>query len=157
MKRKYFLIPLLLFGGLLLAACVSSVTSNPDPADTGSPATLPGDTLDSPGVEGSEPSLDPSAQSSPAPAEEGSAPTTAPVSEPDKEYEIITLLPFDAIPAIDNPQFLSAEDADAQYAPEDLVMGVVFDGEARAYSIAHLSRHEIVNDTISGRKIAVTW
>jgi len=153
MKRKYLLIPVLLFGGLLLAACASSVVSNPDPTDTGSTATLPGDAPGSPAVEGSEPS----ARSSPAPAEEQAAPTTAPVNEPDKEYEIITLLPLDAIPAIDNPKFLSAEDADAQYAPDDLVMGVVFDGEARAYSIGHLSRHEIVNDTVSGRKIAVTW
>jgi len=157
MKRKYLLIPVLLIGGLLLAACASSVASNPDPTDTRPPATLPGDTPDSPDVEGSQPSLEPSAQSSPAPADEQAAPTAAPVNEPEKEYEIITLLPFDAIPAVDDPQFLSAEEADTQYAPEDLVLGVVFDGEARAYSISHLSRREIVNDTIGGRKIAVTW
>ena len=73
------------------------------------------------------------------------------------EYEIVTLLPRDAIPAIDDPQFLSADEADAEYAPDELVIGVNYDGDARAYSIPYLSGHEIVNDTVGGRKIAVTW
>ncbi len=69
----------------------------------------------------------------------------------------MTLLPRDGIPAIDNPEFLSAEEADEEYAPDELVIGVNYDGDARAYSIPFLSRHEIVNDTVGGRKIAVTW
>ena len=73
------------------------------------------------------------------------------------ELEIITLLPRDGIPAIDNPQFLSAQEADDEYAPEELVLGVNYDGDARAYSIPYLSSHEIVNDTVGGRKITVTW
>ena len=73
------------------------------------------------------------------------------------EFEIITLLPPDAIPAIDNPAFLTADEADDFYDPEELVMGVVFNGDARAYSVPHLSRHEIVNDEVGGVKIAVTW
>ena len=73
------------------------------------------------------------------------------------QYEIITLLPKDGIPAIDNPTFLSAEEADSFYDPDELVMGVEFGSEARAYSVPFLSRHEIVNDTVSGVKIAVTW
>lgn len=73
------------------------------------------------------------------------------------ELEIVTLLPRDGIPAIDDPQFLSAEEADSEYAPEELVIGVNYDGDARAYSIPFLSGHEIVNDTVGGRKIAVTW
>ena len=73
------------------------------------------------------------------------------------DYRIVTLLPRDAIPAIDNPKFLDAESADQEYAPDEEVLGVVFDGEARAYSVPLLSGHEIVNDTVAGRKIAVTW
>ena len=73
------------------------------------------------------------------------------------ELEIVTLLPRDGIPAIDNPEFLSAEEADSEYAPDELVIGVNYDGDARAYSIPFLSGHEIVNDTVGGRKIAVTW
>ncbi len=73
------------------------------------------------------------------------------------DLEIVTLLPRDAIPAIDDPQFLSSAEADDFYDPDELVIGVEFDGDARAYSIPFLSSHEIVNDTVSGVKIAVTW
>ena len=73
------------------------------------------------------------------------------------DFEIVTLLPRDAIPAIDNPRFLSADEADNFYDPDELVMGVTFNGETRAYSVPFLSGHEIVNDTVGGEKIAVTW
>lgn len=73
------------------------------------------------------------------------------------QYKIVTLLPPDAIPAIDNPKFLSAEEADGAYQPDEPVLGVEIDGDARAYSIPHLSGHEIVNDIVGGVPIAVTW
>jgi hypothetical protein len=73
------------------------------------------------------------------------------------KYNIVSLLPPDAIPAIDNPQFLSAEKADQQYDPEEPVLGVEINGDARAYSVPHLSGHEIVNDTVGGVPVAVTW
>lgn len=73
------------------------------------------------------------------------------------DFEIITLLPPDAIPSIDNPTFHTADEADEFYEPDELVMGVVFNGDARAYSVPHLSSHEIVNDEVGGVKIAVTW
>ena len=75
----------------------------------------------------------------------------------ERELEIVTLLPKDAIPAIDNPEFVSAEEADSYYFPDERVIGVVFEGDARAYSIPLLSSYEIVNDTVGGREIAVTW
>lgn len=73
------------------------------------------------------------------------------------DLEIVTLLPRDAIPAIDSPQFMDRQEADEFYDPDELVMGVNFNGDARAYSVPFLSRHEIVNDTVGGVKIAVTW
>jgi hypothetical protein len=80
---------------------------------------------------------------------------------PDKpssfEHELVTLLPKDAIPAIDDPEFYSREKANLEYEDDELVIGVIFDDEARAYSIDLLSQHEIVNDTVRGRPIAVTW
>ena len=82
---------------------------------------------------------------------------TISIQESDEDYEIVTLLPRDAIPAIDNPQFLTAAEADEFYDPNELVIGVEFNGDARAYSIPLLSSHEIVNDTVGGEKIAVTW
>lgn len=75
----------------------------------------------------------------------------------ERELEIVTLLPKDAIPAIDNPEFVSAEEAESFYFPDERVIGVVFEGDARVYSIPLLSSYEIVNDTVGGREIAVTW
>ena len=74
-----------------------------------------------------------------------------------RELEIITLLPYDAIPAIFNPSFVSAEAADERYKPDEKVLGIEINGDIRAYSVPLLSRHEIVNDTVGGVKIAVTW
>ncbi len=90
-----------------------------------------------------------------SPATEQLPVEAAPPAE--RELKIVTLLPRDAIPAIDNPIFLTANEADNEYAPDEQVLGVVFEGEARAYSVALLSSHEIVNDVVGGRKIAVTW
>jgi hypothetical protein len=73
------------------------------------------------------------------------------------DYNIITVLPRDAIQAIDNPQFVSAEEAGEQYDDDELILGVELNGDARAYSIPLLSSHEIVNDNVGGVKIAVTW
>ena len=108
-------------------------------------------------------SMDESLPTEPVPSKDMIIPTRAfddketPVPTVERELEIVTLLPKDAIPAIDTPVFISADDADSQYEPDELVIGVQFDGEARAYSIPLLSSHEIVNDTVAGRKIAVTW
>lgn len=73
------------------------------------------------------------------------------------DYNIITVLPRDAIPAIDDPKFVSVSEADEQYQDNELILGVEFNGDARAYSVPLLSSHEIVNDTVGGVKIAVTW
>lgn len=74
-----------------------------------------------------------------------------------REFRIVTLLGFDDIPAIDDPKFVTGAEGGTQLLPDDLVIGVVVNGEARAYGVAFLSRHEIVNDTVGGRPIAVTW
>jgi hypothetical protein len=71
--------------------------------------------------------------------------------------EIITLLPKDGIPAIFDPEFVSAQEADGFLLDTDQVMGVVIDGDARAYGTAFLSNREVVNDTVGGRAITVTW
>jgi hypothetical protein len=76
---------------------------------------------------------------------------------PARDYEIVTLFPRDVIRAIDEPTYLSASEANLQYDADELVIGVYFDGDARAYSIPLLSRHEIINTTVGGQSIAVTW
>ena len=71
--------------------------------------------------------------------------------------DIITVLPKDRIPSIDFPFFVPADEAGAMMTDDELVIGVSIDGDHRAYSVPHLSRHEIVNDVVGGRPIAVTW
>ena len=68
---------------------------------------------------------------------------------------IQTLLPFDAIPAIINPQFVPAEKA--KINSYDPVIGVTFNDESHVYSLYLLNGHEIVNDVVGGEKIATTW
>lgn len=73
------------------------------------------------------------------------------------DFNIVTVLPRDAIRAIDDPDFVTVEEANQVYDDEELILGVEFNGDARAYSIPLLSSHEIVNDTVGGVKLAVTW
>ena len=75
----------------------------------------------------------------------------------ERELEIVRLLGKDAIPAILEPEFVSASEADHWMSPGEGVLGVSIGGEDRAYPITMLSRHEIVNDVVGGEPIAVTW
>lgn len=84
-------------------------------------------------------------------------PSDPATGQPPRSLDIVTLLPRDAIPAILEPRFITAEDAQLQMSPTDRVIGVSINGEHRAYSTAHLSSHEVVNDSVGGRAIAVTW
>jgi hypothetical protein len=65
--------------------------------------------------------------------------------------------PKDGIPAIDNPKFISAAEADAWLKPNEPVILFEAGGEARAYPIQILIWHEIVNDTVGGVPITVTF
>jgi hypothetical protein len=79
-----------------------------------------------------------------------------PAREP-RELKIVTVLPKDAIPSIDDPKFLSAAEAGEQLHPQEQVLAVSIGGDHRAYPTAMLSSHEIVNDVVGGVPIAVTW
>ena len=74
-----------------------------------------------------------------------------------RELELTTLLGFDAIRSIENPRFIELSEAMQLYQPDELVLGVSINGDSRAYSVPLLSRHEIVNDVVGGKPIAVTW
>ena len=62
-------------------------------------------------------------------------------------------------PAIVDPPTLPAREVRDQVVDNELVLGVVIAGQARAYPINMLTgpRREIVNDTLGGRAIAATW
>jgi len=65
--------------------------------------------------------------------------------------------PKDGIPAIDNPKYVSIADADLWLKPVEPVVSVEVDGQGRAYPIQVLMWHEIVNDTLNGQPLSVTF
>ncbi len=65
-------------------------------------------------------------------------------------------VPKDGIPAIMNPKFIDADDA-RFLNPDDIVIGVLLGGFAKAYPIKILNLHEVVNDRIKDVPIAVTF
>jgi hypothetical protein len=65
--------------------------------------------------------------------------------------------PKDGIPSIDDPEFVSVEEADRFLDPREPVAVMELDGEVRAYPIQIVIWHEIVNDEIAGQPVAVTY
>jgi hypothetical protein len=63
--------------------------------------------------------------------------------------------PKDGIPAIDAPVFEPVAEVDLP--GNEPVIGLTVEGEARAYPLRILIWHEIVNDEIRDRPVAVTW
>lgn len=65
------------------------------------------------------------------------------------------ILPRGAIAAITDPQYVSA--SDARIDADSYVLGVVIDGQPRAYSLNILNHHEVVNDKIGDTAFAAVW
>ena len=64
--------------------------------------------------------------------------------------------PKDGIPSIDEPEFVAVSEVDG-LADTEPVVGLVVGGEARAYPLRVLIWHEIVNDTVGGVPVTVTY
>ena len=79
------------------------------------------------------------------------APSSA--AERPKGYQQI--LPRGRIASVDDPRFVPA--AKARIPADAWVLGVVVEGQARAYSLNLLNRHEIVNDRVGGTSFAAVW
>ena len=79
-----------------------------------------------------------------------------PAFDPIRSDEIQSILPQDAIPALIKPNYLSAAQA-SDINDQEEVIGVVINGDARAYPLSTMSSHEIVDDDIGGQPTAVTW
>lgn len=134
--RPFVMLAVLL---VLLAACTVAAKESTVSSDT-QPEATPGQQTAGGAARGSSPSAGPS--------------TTAARIRPE---EIIQIIPRDAIPSIDKPQFLTAEEASKQYADDEQVMGVDVAGERRAYPVRLLATREIVNDVVGGVPVAVTF
>jgi Protein of unknown function (DUF3179) len=63
----------------------------------------------------------------------------------------------DGIPALDQPDLTTVREASRWLHDREPVIEVTLGGEARAYPLQVLVWHEIVNDTLGGRPVAVTY
>jgi len=63
--------------------------------------------------------------------------------------------PKDGIPSIDNPQFEPI--SETAFAGNELIIGLEINGDARAYPYAILNWHELVNDTVGGEPVSVSY
>ena len=62
-----------------------------------------------------------------------------------------------SIPPLNFPALVSVEDGNTFLTPDRLVLGVVINGEARAYPHGVLWWHEIINDFLGGIPVTVTF
>ena len=65
------------------------------------------------------------------------------------------LLPRGRIAAVFEPELVPA--AEAEISDDAWVLGVVVEGQARAYSLNLLNTHEVVNDRIGEKAFAAVW
>ncbi|HSJ28728.1 MAG TPA: DUF3179 domain-containing protein, partial [Acidimicrobiia bacterium] len=65
--------------------------------------------------------------------------------------------PPDGIPAIDEPNFRPVDGAGPSLQDHDGVIAVEINGDARAYPVDILIWHEIVNDTVGGVPVSITY
>ena len=71
--------------------------------------------------------------------------------------EITTLLPRDRIKPVDAPEFGIASEPPPYMRDREPVIVLEVDGDARAYPLAILMWQEIVNDTVGGMPVTVTF
>jgi hypothetical protein len=71
--------------------------------------------------------------------------------------DLTSVLSPDSIPSIDDPKFVSSDQAAAWLASEEPVAVLEIKGDARAYPLQIMTWHEIVNDVVRGTPVAVTY
>ncbi len=64
--------------------------------------------------------------------------------------------PKDGIPPIESPSFVSVKNA-TDLTEHDPVIGLVINGDARAYPLRVMIWHEIANDMVGGKQVAITF
>ena len=65
--------------------------------------------------------------------------------------------PKDGIPSIDNPKFVTLDEADQWIEDGELVLGIIYKGVKRVYPLQIMVWHEIVNEIIAGDPLLVTY
>ena len=64
--------------------------------------------------------------------------------------------PKDGIPSIDNPKFVPVAEV-RDLVDTEPVIGIIINGEAKAYPLRVMTWHEIANDTLGGVPVTVTY
>ncbi len=155
---------------LLLAGCAGATTAVPPTPTSEAAVAEVVDTAVPPTVEEATavpaPTRLPDDTAVPTPASPSPQPPTPlpPIPAPsgqnrriedDTVYNFPQLLPFDGIRPVYNPEFAPA--AAAPLTDDELVMGVAWGGEAKAYPVTVLRGREMVNDELAGIPTLVTW
>jgi hypothetical protein len=65
--------------------------------------------------------------------------------------------PKDGIPAIDSPEFEAVVDGDIWLDDAEPVQVVDINGDVRAYPVQVMIWHELVNDTVGGEPVVITF
>ena len=142
MKRPLVTIATL---SLIAAACGGAATSDTDPIPT------------------TTASAEPSATPAQVPFPEGPSALDDIRSDvfPQPLVDIDAIIsggpPPDGIPPLDDPVFIPVADNLDLYRDNAPVVALEIDGDARAYPVAVMIWHEIVNDTVGGVPVSVTY
>jgi len=172
MNKKRFMF-LLVTLTLILSACAPAMEAN---TDSGAAAAPVAEDTPVPVVEEDPPQPSPTETTMEAAPEEPTAPDLEliPGQQPPggAEREFTTDFsktiisyddvlsggpPKDGIPSIDEPAFVSVEEADAWLEDVEPVVSVEAGGTAKAYPIQILMWHEIVNDSVGGVPLSITF
>ena len=70
---------------------------------------------------------------------------------------LVRVVPRDHISAVYEPSHIPADGVGEQARQGTPVIGVSIDGQSVAYPVVYLSSREVVNDTVGGTPIVVTW
>jgi len=132
-----------LLGMLFLAACGSATISNEGEDNRSIPVQSP---------VSSESEIASDSQTDAAAATQS---LTNVRIQDDNEYNFPFLIPFDGIFPVYDPNFVTADEA--PLIEDELIIGVAWEGKAKAYPISVLRFREMVNDELAGIPTLVTW
>ncbi len=170
------------FAALIAAACTVGVPAAPTQEPTVLQATPTVETGPAESPAGPAPTPEPTARRGRPTPVPGLTPTPTPTPSPRSQSDepppgfrlpgwdtdlskhsvpfgeiLSTGLPADAIPPIDSPVFAGVADAPDYMTGQAPVIALEINGESKAYPLAILMWHEIVNDETGGVPVAVTY
>jgi Protein of unknown function (DUF3179) len=79
--------------------------------------------------------------------------------ELEKEYRSASIraVARDAFPVLFNPPMGTVADGDKVIRPNEWVIGITINGQTKAYPVAVMGYHELINDHVGGHPITVCW